>query len=403
MRIAIVGNFGLAGKQTMAVRALPIAEFLAAREHAVLMALPVRCAEDLSGPVERGGVRIRYAAKGPRVPGISHLWQALLLWWHCRQWQPEVVYCFKPIAYSGCVLAVYWWLRRLGLYRGLIALDTDDWEGEGGWNERQPFPRWLKAIVAREERWALRHADVTTVASRALLELAEQAGVRRAIYIPNAVSASSPGLLPPRQADLRAKLGIAARPTVLLYTRFVEFRVGRVLDVLEGIVSKLNETTLLVVGEGLEGEDEELARLAADRGLRDNVLFAGWVRPEELPGYFQAADVAIYPLDDTLLNRSKCPMKLLDLLAAGVPVVADRVGQAAEYVVDGRTGLLVDPGEHRCMVDAVVSLLGSPERRHALGEAARADARARWSWEVWAPKVEAAITGQLWPLLREAG
>ena len=267
MRIAIVGNFGLAGKQTMAVRALPIAEFLAARRHAVLMALPVRCAEDLSGPVQRGA-RIRYAGKGFPVPGISHIWQTLVLWWHCWQWRPEVVYCFKPIAYSGSVLAVYWWLRRLGLYRGSIALDTDDWEGQGGWNERQPFPRWLKAIVAWQEKWALRHADVTTVASRALLRLAEQAGARRAIYIPNAVSGSSPGLSPPGDPDLRAKLGLAGRPTVLLYTRFVEFGVCRVLDVLEAIVSKLKETVLLVVGEGLEGEDADLAQLAADRGLR---------------------------------------------------------------------------------------------------------------------------------------
>ena len=50
------------------------------------------------------------------------------------------------------------------------------------------------------------------------------------------------------------------------------------------------------------------------------MAFAGWVSSQDLPGYFAAADVAIYPLDDTLLNRAKCPVKLTDLLLAGLGI-----------------------------------------------------------------------------------
>lgn len=391
MRIALVGNFGLTGKQTMAVRALPLAEALAARGHSVLLALPIRRAGDQNAPPAVGGVRLCLAGRGPRIPGLAHLWQVILLSWFCWRWRPAAIYCFKPIAHSGTVLALFWAMRRLGLFRGILALDADDWEGDGGWNELQPFPGWLKRLISWQEKWALHHADLVTVASRALVELAERAGARRVVYLPNAVADSSPGLADPADPGLRERLGLEGRPVVLLYTRFFEFGLDRLLDSFQGILRGVGDAVLLVVGSGLHGEEADFLRLARSRGVADRVVPVGWVPAEELPDYFHAADVALYPLDDTLLNRAKCPVKLLDLLAAGVPVVADRVGQAAEYVVDGQNGVLVDPGDARAMADAAVSLLRDPARREAMVRSARLDARARWSWELWAPRVEKAL------------
>ena len=64
---------------------------------------------------------------------------------------------------------------------------------------------------------------------------------------------------------------------------------------------------------------------------------AGWVERSELPAYFGAAQVALYPYDDTLINRTKCSAKLVELMAAGVPVVASRVGQNGEYIQHGKS------------------------------------------------------------------
>jgi glycosyltransferase involved in cell wall biosynthesis len=391
MRIAVVGNFGLTGKQTMAVRALPLAEQLAARGHSVCMALPVRQAADLDGPRESRGVRLKYAGRGPRVPVLKQLWQMLLLAHFAWHWHPDVVYCFKPIAFSGGVLALLWWLRRLGLFSGTLLLDTDDWEGDGGWNERQPFPWWLKRVIALQERWTLRHADLVTVASRALVARAEQMGLQRVLYLPNAPAASSPGLLTPADPDLRRRLGLVDRPLLLLYTRFVEFGLDRLLDTFNEILLRRPDTMLLVVGQGLAGEEDRLRRRAAGRGMEGKILLAGWLSGDQVASYFRAADLAIYPLDDTLLNRTKCPVKLLDLLVAGVPVVADAVGQAVEYLENGKIGVLVPAGDRRAMAEAVVDLLGNPQRRTALGEAARREVLARWRWDLWAEALEKAL------------
>ncbi len=390
LRIAITGNFGLTGKQTMAARALPMAQALAARAHAVCMALPIREGADEDVRRVDAGVALRYSGRGP-LHGLAYLRQALSMALTCWRWRPDVVYCFKPIAHSWVVLTIFWLLRRIGLFGGAIALDTDDWEGRGGWNEKQAFPGWLKAFIAWQERWSLRKADVVTVASKALAELVvQEVSGRNVVYVPNALAAV-PDPMDGVGPDLRARLGVGSGQVVLLYTRFVEFEPRRVLDTLEKILQELGDAELLVVGKGLVGEEQGLLREAAERGLQEKVVAVGWPPPEPLRAYFAAADIALYPMDDTLLNRTKCPVKLLELMGAGLPVVADRVGQAAEYLEDGRTGRLVPSDNFAAMSEAAVELLRSPEGRRTLGRAARLDVCSRWTWQAWAPVVEKAL------------
>jgi glycosyltransferase involved in cell wall biosynthesis len=69
----------------------------------------------------------------------------------------------------------------------------------------------------------------------------------------------------------------------------------------------------------------------------------------------------------------------LEWLAAGRPVVATRVGGIPELVSDGRTGFLVPPRDPAAMAEAIGLLIADDERRRAMGEAARADAAARFS------------------------
>jgi glycosyltransferase involved in cell wall biosynthesis len=180
---------------------------------------------------------------------------------------------------------------------------------------------------------------------------------------------------------------------VLLYTRFVEFPVARVVDIFRRVLAQVPEARLLVVGQGLRGEERQLAALVAESGLADRVTFAGWVPPGELPAHFAAADVAIFPCDDTLVNRAKCSVKLTELLAAGVPVVADRVGQNAEYIEHLVSGLLVPPGDSAAFASAVVTLLGDATLRHRLGEAARRHMQEQFTWDRLARVAEQAYEG----------
>ena len=61
-----------------------------------------------------------------------------------------------------------------------------------------------------------------------------------------------------------------------------------------------------------EDDAERLRRDLAIEGLEDRFVHAGWLEEHELPNVLAAADVALYLMDDTLLNRSKCPVKLAE-------------------------------------------------------------------------------------------
>jgi glycosyltransferase involved in cell wall biosynthesis len=77
-------------------------------------------------------------------------------------------------------------------------------------------------------------------------------------------------------------------------------------------------------------------------------------------------------------------------LAAGLAVVAEAVGQNREYIRDGETGLLVEPGDGPSFAEAVVRLLKDGRLRKRLGQTAAGDVRERFAWDKLVDTVERA-------------
>ena len=388
----MVGNFSLFKKGTMRARALPLARALARRGHSVCLVLPALDAPHMGGTrTQIDGVQVLHVASSS-APGLRYPFSAVRVARAALADDPEVVHVFKPVSFAGALGA---WVRlRQGLWlsSARLVVDADDWEGTGGWVDLERRPFWQRLVVDRQERWGLRHCDALTVASRHLQTLAWSAGVppARVHYVPNGVDAVAPPRDQERRLAARGKIGIGGEPVVLLYTRFFEYPLERVVGVFRRISLRRPGTRLLVVGRGFWREEERLERMLAAAGLREAALFAGWVQAEELPTYFAAADLAIYPLADTLVNRTKCPAKLVELLAAGLPVVAERVGQSEEYIVHGVSGLLVPPGDDAAFAEAALALLDSDETRGAIGRQAAQRIAAHFLWEHLALRVEVA-------------
>ncbi len=394
MKIAFVGPFGLRAKMTMAARALPLGKALARRGHAVQMLLPPwDSPADAGQSWDADGVEVVNMPLPTTPAPPFHAQLTIRLLRHLRAFRPDVVHTFKPKAYAGLVAWALWQQRRLGGAHPRLVVDADDWEGAGGWNDLASYSAAQRRWFAWQERWGLTHADALTVASRALQTLVWSLGVppRTVHYLPNGVDSSAP---PPAGLEahsrLRQQYRLADGPVVLLYTRFFEFSVTRVAEIAQRVWHEMPQMRLLIVGKGFFAEEETLLRLLGDGGYKDRAVYAGWVSPSELPGYFAAADVAIYPFDDTLINRTKCAVKLLDLLMAGVPVVADAVGQNREYIISGESGILVPPGDTATFATQVIRLLRDAALRERLGAAARARLLAEYSWDRLAEVAEQA-------------
>jgi glycosyltransferase involved in cell wall biosynthesis len=388
MRVVFIGPFGLQVKGTMRRRALPMARALAAKGHQVDIILPPwDCPEDDGRAWAEEGVGVRNIALPPRYLLLFHL----LVTWRLVRWalvlKPDVVHCFKPKAYAGLSAAAIWFLQRLGLTKTRLVVDSDDWEGWGGWNEIGDYTWVQKRFFAWQERWGLTHCDAVTVASRTLQTLAWSLGVapKEVFYVPNGAVINSQFPIP------NSQLSTLNSPfSILLYTRFFEFQAERVIEVFERVVAEVPEVRFLIVGAGLFGEEEKLLRLAGERELSDRMVYAGWVEPAQLAGHLSAADVALYPLDDNLLNRARCSVKLVDLMAAELAIVAEDVGQSKEYIEHGRSGLLVQAGDTEALAWCVVRLLRDKSLRRALGNEARRRVCEEFAWERLVEGIESA-------------
>ncbi len=373
----MVGPFGFHPKKTMQSRALGLARPLTQLGHTVAIFMPPwHTPEAANQTWQEDGVTVRYVSLRGGVLGIT---QQLLR--ETLAWRPDVVHCFKPKAYSGLVGAWLWQFHRR---RIRILVDTDDWEGWGGWNDLDPYSPLQKHFFAWQEQWGMSHCHVLTTASRALQTVAWSMGIpqERVLYLPNGAGVQG--------ANDKGQM-TNDNLTLLVYSRLFEFDTERLVRVLRGVKTAVSNLSILLVGAGLhETDGKQFRQQLVEADLMGCVVDMGWVDVEKLASVLSKADVGIYLMEDTLLNRTKCPVKLADMLSVGVPVVAENVGQVGEYVVNGRSGLLRQTGDIEGIIADLVHLLTNKQARDTLSTGAIAHITDQFSWETLATQLEKA-------------
>src|SRR5689334_8988725 len=224
LRVVMLAPFGIRPKGTLSARMLPLAQALTRRGHAVsIIAPPVQNPQDAGRDERYDGVLVSHTAL-PTAPGPAGIAQqvAALLGPALRS-RPDVLHLFKPKGYSGLAALL---ARRLRPALPLV-LDTDDWEGWGGWNDLLPYPLPAKRLFAWQERDLPRRAAAVTVVSRTLEIQVRGFGVapERVIYLPNGASSSAINVLSSELNITRDRRSPLNAQNLLLYTRFWEFDV----------------------------------------------------------------------------------------------------------------------------------------------------------------------------------
>lgn len=153
---------------------------------------------------------------------------------------------------------------------------------------------------------------------------------------------------------------------VFLFLGWVE-RAKGILDLIRAVRrerARLGKARFVVCGRG--GAWSEAQALCQELGVGDQFVFKGWVHGEEKRTLLTSSDALVLPS-----YAEGMPNAVLEAMAAGLAVVASRVGAIPDLVEDGRSGLLVDAGDVEALGRALVRLAEDPPLRAELGQAAR--------------------------------
>jgi glycosyltransferase involved in cell wall biosynthesis len=168
---------------------------------------------------------------------------------------------------------------------------------------------------------------------------------------------------------------IGGRPVTTILT-VANLRAEKAHEVLLAAAAQLKDRhpqlQFLVAGDGPRAA--ELRTLAKTLGVDTQVTFLG--HREDVPALLALADAFVLP------SRSEAfPNSAIEAMAAGLPVIASRVGGLLDLVDDGRTGLLVRPDDPAALAAALESLILSPARAEMLGVSAREEVTRRYSFD----------------------
>jgi glycosyltransferase involved in cell wall biosynthesis len=216
-------------------------------------------------------------------------------------------------------------------------------------------------IQTRAQRWMCRAADCVVANANAVRDWLSLQGIpeQKIRVIPNGIVPREPS--EPGQSA-REEFGIPVdAPVVGAICRINPIKgVNYLLEAAAVVRQRHPAARFMIVGDG--GFRNALMQSASDLGVADRVIFTGF--RTDIDRFIQAFDISVLPsLTEGMSNT------LMESMAAGVPVVATRVGGTPEIVIDGVTGILVEPRDSQTLARSILKLLDDKAEAKRIGAA----------------------------------
>ena len=383
MRIVFLLSISLDSPSALG-RWFPWAREMACRGHDVhVLALHHDLRPEVPRRFEREGVQVHYVGQmhTHKVGDTTHYFGPLRLLWvaaagawglarQAAALRADVYHVCKPHPQNSLAgwLAARVWNKRP------LFLDCDDLEARinrfsGGWQRRALA--WL-------ERRMPHRVDGVTVHTRFLERRVRESGVppARILRVPTAIDASRLGKVSAADAARwHERLQIGERRVVAYVgtMALVSHAVDLLLTAFAHLARRREDVVLLLAGGG--PDLEALKALAAQLGIAGRCRFTGRVPPAEIPSLLSLACASVDPVHDDEVARARWPVKIMESMALGVPVVTGDVGDRREMLGQGTAGVLVAPGDPAALADGLEEVLGDPLRCERLVAGCKAQAK----------------------------
>jgi glycosyltransferase involved in cell wall biosynthesis len=220
--------------------------------------------------------------------------------------------------------------------------------------------RWTRLLAFRYRIGGVVPVAIADEVARTVEQLY---GYKNPPVIPNGIPVDEYTTNPKVRAQFRAAYGVEPDARVIVHVgRFVPLKNHALLLQAFAQLDVSIPLYLWLVGDGeLRPAMEQLAQ---DLGVAHRVRF--WGIREDVPAILNASDIFTLPSE-----HEGNPMSVMEAMAAGLPVVASRVGGIPELVEEGKTGLLVSPGEVSSLQQALLSLVRNHDLCLQMGHTAR--------------------------------
>jgi len=298
---------------------------------------------------------------------------------HMRSaWEKEVDFIYQRYSrfnLTGVLLSVVTGLP--------LALE---YNGSEVWISRRWDPIGLLWLLKQFERLNLRAADLVFVVSEVERRNLIEGGVDSARIIVNPNGVDTDRFRPEcGGSDIRRELGVEDQIVVGFVGTFGPWHGAPMLAEAARLLPKQANCHFIFIGAGEErAQTESIIESAASRAT-----FTGTIAHDRVPAYLDACDILASPhvpsTDGSEFFGS--PTKLFEYLAMGKGIVASRVGQVGEVIIDGENGLLAEPGDADLLARAIERLAADAELRARLGTAARKTAIELYTWRHNAARV----------------
>ena len=181
---------------------------------------------------------------------------------------------------------------------------------------------------------------------------------------------------PERVTALRQELGIAADHKVVMMVAGLRAEKAHesVIGAAKALTGDRPYLRFLIVGDG--PRRRELEAMTERLGVRAHVIFLG--ERSDIPDLLHVANVLVLPSHNAV---ETLPLAIMEAMAAGVPVIASRVGSVPDMIVDGINGKLISPANAEELAAAITELIEKPELARAIADAGRRTVHERYTLE----------------------
>jgi phosphatidyl-myo-inositol dimannoside synthase len=319
-------------------------------------------------PVDRVGIR---ATRLRTVQGLAlWTWRAGKL---AKQWRPGFAWCaeLKPAGYPA-----RWLAARQGVPYAIIVYGTELLLIQEK-IRRSSFKRGTAGSIIGNARVIVAISNWTANLALDILTALDLVVPVETVPLGTTPSQFRPGI---DTRDVRTKYGLNGGPWLLTVARLQWHKgIDTTMRALAAVraVHPTVRYAVAGVGELLP----QFERLRDELRLGDAVRFLGGVPEADLPALYNAADLYVGASRRVELLAEGFGISLVEASASGLAVVGGRSGGVADAVLDGETGILVDPDDPAAVAAGINDLLANPQRRKQLGAAGRRAVERYYNWD----------------------